>query len=76
VPERHFAFTLLTNSVGGAARVAELLKDDWVLRRFAGIRNLPAVPRPLSARQLARYEGAYTVQQITADGTWCRCRWS
>jgi CubicO group peptidase (beta-lactamase class C family) len=59
VPDRGFAFTMLTNSEGGASLAAELFADDWALRRFAGISNLPAVPRVLTAQELAPYEGRY-----------------
>jgi CubicO group peptidase (beta-lactamase class C family) len=68
VPERGFAITMLTNSESGTALLSEFFVDDWALRRFAGISNLPAVPRALPARQLAAYEGAYTAQQVGSDG--------
>jgi len=69
VPDRSFAFTLLTNSEGGGQLVDELFNDDWALRRFAGISNLPAVPRALSPSELAPYEGRYTAEVIEFDGT-------
>jgi CubicO group peptidase (beta-lactamase class C family) len=69
VPERDFAITLLTNSEGGPGLVAELFADDWALREFAGVGNLPAVPRQLPAEKLAAYEGSYVSQQIGLDGT-------
>jgi Beta-lactamase len=68
VPAQGFALTLLTNSEGGPALVAELFADDWALRLFTGLRNLPARPRPLAPRELAAYEGTYTLQQIGSDG--------
>src|SRR5215813_10131750 len=68
VPERDFAFTVLTNSEGGGKLVDELTTDDWALRRFAGVSNLPAVPRALSPGELAPYEGRYVFQVIGADG--------
>jgi len=68
VPDRGFAITLLTNSEGGPNLVDELFTDDWALRRFAGISNLPAVPRALSPAQLAPYEGTYTEQVIGPAG--------
>jgi len=68
VPERGFALTVLTNSEGGPALLAELFADDWALRRFAGVRNLPAVPRALPAAALAGYAGHYTAEQIGLDG--------
>jgi CubicO group peptidase (beta-lactamase class C family) len=67
VPDRDFAITLLTNSEGGPGLVAELFADDWALKRFAGVRNLPAVPRPQPG--LSAYEGSYTAEQIGLDGT-------
>ncbi|MFI7547503.1 serine hydrolase domain-containing protein [Actinoplanes sp. NPDC049599] len=69
VPERGFALTVLTNSEGGPGLTAELFADDWALRRFAGVRNLPAVPRALSDAALAAYTGHYTAEQIGFDGT-------
>ncbi len=69
VPDRGFAITLLTNSEGGPALVDELFADDWALRRFAGLTNLPAVPRSLTPAQLAPYEGVYTQQEVLPDGT-------
>jgi CubicO group peptidase (beta-lactamase class C family) len=68
VPDRGFAITLLTNSEGGPGLVDELFVDDWALRRFAGISNLPAVPHALSASELAAYEGVYTQQSIGPTG--------
>jgi len=68
VPDRGFALTLLTNSEGGPNLVDELFTDDWALRRFAGISNLPAAPRALSPAQLAPYEGTYTQLAIGAAG--------
>lgn len=69
VPERDFAITLLTNSEGGPALLSELFADDWALREFAGVSNLPAVPLQLPPQQLAAYEGSYVSQQIGLDGT-------
>ena len=68
VPERGFALTVLTNSEGGAPLMAELFTDDWALRRFAGVSNLPAEPRTLTQAELAPYEGRYTRQIIDASG--------
>ncbi|POX42396.1 penicillin-binding protein [Streptomyces sp. Ru73] len=68
VPDRGFAFTLLTNSEGGARLVLDLFADDWALRRFAGLSNLPARPHALSRRELARYEGRYTRQEVDEAG--------
>lgn len=68
VPSRGFAMTLLTNSVGGSALANELFADDWALRRFAGVSNLPAVPQYLTPAALAPYEGQYTAQAIGISG--------
>ena len=46
----------------------EFFVDDWALRRFAGVSNLPAVPRALPAAALAAYEGGYVAQQVGPDG--------
>jgi CubicO group peptidase (beta-lactamase class C family) len=73
VPERGFALTVLTNSDGGPKLLSELFVDDWALRRFARVSNLPARPRVLSSSRLAPYEGLYTGQIIdpvfTPSGT-------
>ncbi|POX89329.1 penicillin-binding protein [Mycobacterium kansasii] len=68
VPERNFAMTLLTNSEGGAALTTDLFADDWALRRFAGISNLPAVPQHLSAADLAPFHGRYVAELIDESG--------
>jgi hypothetical protein len=68
VPSRGFAMTLLTNSVGGGQLANELFADDWALRRFAGISNLPALPQYLTPAALAPYEGQYTAQAIDVSG--------
>lgn len=68
VPERDFALTVLTNSDTGPYLTADLCVDDWALRRFTGLRNLPAVPRALPAPALAAYEGHYSAPQIDFTG--------
>jgi CubicO group peptidase (beta-lactamase class C family) len=68
VPDRGFALTVLTNSEGGPKLVRDLVVDDWALRQFAGVSNLPAVPRAFTPSELAPYEGHYAGQQIGADG--------
>jgi CubicO group peptidase (beta-lactamase class C family) len=68
VPERGFALTVLTNAQGGPKLVLDLFADDWALRRFAGVSNLPAVPRALSPGELAPYEGRYERQEINERG--------
>ncbi|OBF90719.1 penicillin-binding protein [Mycobacterium sp. 852002-51152_SCH6134967] len=69
VPSRNFAMTLLTNSEGGAQLTTDLFADDWAMRRFAGISNMPAEPQTLSAADLAPYEGRYVTEQITESGS-------
>lgn len=68
VPDRNFAMTVLTNSEGGGSLLNELFADDWALRRFAGISNLPAAPHNLSPADLAPFEGRWVAQQIVPDG--------
>jgi CubicO group peptidase (beta-lactamase class C family) len=68
VPERNFAMTLLTNSEGGARLALDLFADDWALRRFAGVSNLPATPLHLSADELAPYQGRYVAESIPESG--------
>ncbi|MGV0714442.1 serine hydrolase domain-containing protein [Mycolicibacterium sp. XJ662] len=68
VPERNFAMTVLTNSEGGAALTTELFADDWALRRFAGVSNLPATTQSLTAAELAPYEGRYVAEQVVETG--------
>jgi CubicO group peptidase (beta-lactamase class C family) len=68
VPERGFALTVLTNSLGGPKLISDLFGDDWALRRLAAITNIPAVPRALSPSELAPYEGHYTAQAIDTTG--------
>jgi hypothetical protein len=69
VPQRGFAITMLTNSESGTGLLGEFFAKDWALRRFAGVSNLPATPRTLPARTLARYEGGYVSAQVGFDGT-------
>ena len=68
VPERGFALTMLTNSDGGPQLLKELFYDDWALRRFAGVSNLPAEPRALTQAELAPFEGRYTAEIIDESG--------
>jgi CubicO group peptidase (beta-lactamase class C family) len=69
VPDRGFVLVALTNSQGGPVLLAELFADDWALRRYAGVSNLPAVPRPLSPSELAQYEGSYALLVTNPDGS-------
>jgi CubicO group peptidase (beta-lactamase class C family) len=68
VPSRGFAMTVLTNSEGGPKLLNELFAEDWALRRFAGVSNLPALPQDLSPADLAPYEGHYVAYQISEKG--------
>ena len=68
VPERNFFMTMLTNSEGAVSLLNELFADDWALRRFAGVSNLPAAPQNLSAADLAPYEGRWVAQQVGTNG--------
>ena len=68
VPARDFALTVLTNSETGPSLLSDLFVDDGALSRFAGVHNLPAVPRRLSAAELRPYEGVYSGEQIGFDG--------
>jgi hypothetical protein len=68
VPDHGFALTALTNSAGGPTLTQELFEDDWALRAFAGLDNLPAVPQVLSRRQLVPYEGRYAAEVIEPNG--------
>lgn len=69
VPDRGFVFTMLTNSESGPALLGELFADDWALRRFAGVSNLPASPLVLTSAELAPYEGRYAQQTVDPAGT-------
>jgi CubicO group peptidase (beta-lactamase class C family) len=68
VPSRGFAMTVLTNSEGGPKLLNELFADDWALRRFAGVSNLPATPQVLAPGDLAPYDGRYAAYQIDEKG--------
>jgi CubicO group peptidase (beta-lactamase class C family) len=64
VPQRDFAFALLTNADSGARLRSDLLDGDWVLARFAGLHIPPAIPLMLSRAQLAPYEGTYVAREV------------
>jgi CubicO group peptidase (beta-lactamase class C family) len=68
VPRHGFGMTVLTNSDGGIKLLNELFADDWALRRFVGLTNLPAHPRKLTRRELAAYEGRYTAPELDPQG--------
>lgn len=68
VPDCDFAMTVLTNSEGGARLLNELFGDDWALRRFAGISNLPATPQHLGAADLEPFQGRYIAHHVAQSG--------
>jgi CubicO group peptidase (beta-lactamase class C family) len=68
VPDRGFALTMLTNSDSGSSLREDFFTDDWALRRFARVSNLPARPRALSRGELAPYEGDYVLRSIDESG--------
>lgn len=68
VPSRGFAMTLLTNSVGGDKLRDELFTEDWALRTFADVSNLPARAQRLSTTDLAPFVGSYTIDRIGDSG--------
>ena len=69
VPEREFAMTVLTNSEGGSHLHNDLFVDDWALRLFAGITNVPAEPQRLDAPDLEPYAGRYSAAAVGQTGT-------
>jgi CubicO group peptidase (beta-lactamase class C family) len=68
VPDRQFAFTVLTNSTSGPRLLAELGRSGWALNQFCGLSNPPAVPKAQPAARLAAYEGRYESQVIPPFG--------
>jgi Beta-lactamase len=68
VPDRSFAMTVLTNSEGASPLLTELFADDWALRRFAAVSNLPAAPQRLITADLSPFEGRYVASQVVANG--------
>jgi CubicO group peptidase (beta-lactamase class C family) len=80
VPDRGFAIGLLTNADSAAGLRADLIAiGDWVLERFAGLHNPPAVPQTLTAAQLAPYEGRYVQHVVNplpgeAEESWLEIR--
>ena len=68
VPDRQFAFTVLTNSTGGPKLLAELGRSGWALNQFCGLSNPPAVPKAQPAARLAQYVGRYKSQVIPPFG--------
>jgi hypothetical protein len=68
VPDRSFAMTVLTNSEGASPLLTELFADDWALRRFAAVSNLPAAPQRVITADLSPFEGRYVASQVVANG--------
>lgn len=57
VPERNFAFTILTNANAGIQLISEL--SEWILATYLGVEAPPEEPLELSADELAPYAGSY-----------------
>lgn len=57
VPERNFAFTILTNAMAGIQLISDL--SEWILATYLGIEAEPDEPLALSAEELAPYAGSY-----------------
>ena len=57
VPDRDFAFTVLTNADSGGLLHHELTR--WALERYCGIVEPEREPMTLTSAELAEYEGAY-----------------
>jgi hypothetical protein len=68
VPDRHFAMTVLTNSMGGSKLIAELGRSSWVLNKFCGLSNPPAEPKLQPLARLKNYEGHYKGWVIPPHG--------
>ena len=68
VPEREFALVMLTNSDTGPELLGEFFADDWALRRFAQVSNLPATAQALPPEQLTAYEGRYLGEGFDVEG--------
>jgi CubicO group peptidase (beta-lactamase class C family) len=59
VPERNFAFVLLTNSPGGSAIRNHL--TAWVLDHYLGVRQSPRTPMDPPDAMLSNFSGSYGV---------------
>ena len=57
VPERNFAFTILTNAMAGIQLISEL--SEWILAGYLGVEAPVEEPLELSAEELAPYAGSY-----------------
>jgi CubicO group peptidase (beta-lactamase class C family) len=62
VPERRFAYVLLTNGVGGSAIRKDL--TTWALDHYLGLRESPPLPIRVPPSQLGDYIGAYGVRDV------------
>jgi CubicO group peptidase (beta-lactamase class C family) len=61
--------------VGFKVAASHNIADDWALRRFAGVSNLPAEPRTLTQAELAPYEGRYISLAIDKTGAVMETEW-
>ncbi|MBN9391887.1 MAG: beta-lactamase family protein [Chloroflexi bacterium] len=61
VPDRQFAFALVTNSDVSTGVSGQLYEDvtDWVFEHFLGAKNAPAEVQPIPADALPEYVGNY-----------------
>jgi hypothetical protein len=67
VPERGFAFVLLTNAPGGGAIRQHL--TPWVLEHYLGLREPPLAHVGVPAAQLGEYVGTYGLRAYGAGLT-------
>ena len=65
VPERGFAFAILTNSARGGMANAEI--EQWVLQHELGLAADDPTPVTLPAAELARFAGTYRQPLATYD---------
>jgi CubicO group peptidase (beta-lactamase class C family) len=62
VPDRRFAFVMLTNAVGGSAIRKDL--TNWALDHYLGLRESPPTAIRLAASYLGEFIGAYGVRGV------------
>ncbi|MEM7032213.1 MAG: serine hydrolase domain-containing protein [Chloroflexota bacterium] len=65
VPERNFAFGILTNAYSGRQVTNELRR--WILHHFLGVKMANPEPLTVSEAELATYEGTYKRPFATID---------
>jgi hypothetical protein len=65
VPERDFAFVLLTNSPGGSLLRKQL--TPWVLEHLLGLREPPRPTIAVSESGLDEYTGAFGIRGLVND---------